>query len=122
MTKMRTKQQIFDIASVHLLKQKKVCQGDDGCLYHGEDGLRCAVGAFISKKNYRVAMEEKNIRQLFVKFKRQMSACGLSKRHLELLDSLQSVHDDTGVEYWRVDLTGIARDFNVSTVKMDAVK
>jgi hypothetical protein len=42
-----TSQEAFDTALAHLREQGAICRGDDGCLYRGPDGRKCAIGALI---------------------------------------------------------------------------
>ncbi len=117
MVEMLTKQQIFDKVSVHLIRQDKVCEGDDGCRYHGDDGLRCAIGILIPKRYYNTGMEEENVDNLFKFHKKAMIGCKLSSRYKGLLNELQMVHDDRMVREWSEELAKVARNFKVSPDK-----
>ena len=122
MTKMLTKQQIFDKVSVHLVKQNQICENDDGCRYHGPDNLRCAIGCLIPKKHYRKKMEENTITNLFVSHKQAMTACGLSRRYLPMLNGLNMIHDENGPLQWRNELGRFAREYKVSPDKFIKAK
>ncbi len=122
MTKMLTKQQIFDKVSVYLIRQNKICENDDGCLYHGNDGLRCAIGCLIPKRYYNISMEEENVDNLFKFHKKAMIGCKLSSRYKGLLNELQMVHDDRMVMEWREELGKVARNFKVSPDKFMKAK
>ena len=56
------KQEMFNIAVRHLLKQGKVCveykNGQMHCRYRGRKGTKCAIGALIPDDKYNESMEE----------------------------------------------------------------
>ena len=91
-----TAQQVFDAAVNGIAAQGfKRCVGkDQGCLYRGPDGLKCTVGHSIPDALYKPSLEGKAAFSLVCKpaFKRLYSGVGS-----DLLNDLQSLHDDEGL-------------------------
>lgn len=99
---MYSKQEMFDIAAKHLLKQNKQCgyfddeQNKFRCLYRGDDGTKCAIGALIPDELYCESMENKTAQSLVEHHD------GIS----EIFDDgwfanrLQRVHDDNPEDKW----------------------
>ena len=112
-----TEQQVFDQAAKHLLTQMRQAQTNfGGCQYRLElnDGtvLKCAVGCFISDNEYHHRIEGEiycsyNFREFFG-FKDEAP-------HVDLLMSLQNLHDNHPVDIWKEELEQIAMDFNLNT-------
>src|ERR1019366_8136543 len=86
-----TAQQVYDTSVGHLIRQGKPAS-EDGieCSYRTKDGLKCAIGCLITDKEYIVSMEGRNVYDI--------NRCGnLPKtlvQFIDLLDELQSLHDD----------------------------
>ena len=110
-----TEQEVFNQAARHLLTQiKKSIHIDYGCQYRLElnDGtvLKCAVGCFIADNEYNWIIEgeiygSKDFREFF----------GFEDSpHLNLLRSLQRLHDIYSVDVWKERLEQIATDFNLN--------
>ena|ERR1019366_215155 len=86
-----TAQQVYDTSVGHLIRQGKPAS-EDGieCSYRTKDGLKCAIGCLITDKEYRVSMEKNNV-------------CAINRhgilpeplvQFIDLLEELQSLHDD----------------------------
>lgn len=116
---MLTKQEIFDKVSSHLLKQmqrstsRETMLNGNGCAYHGDDGLKCAVGVLILDSVYNASYEVKKIETLFDMYEPEMAQCGLNSDHITLLKMLQSVHDNHSPYDWTRVLRNIARTYNL---------
>ena len=115
--KMLTKQQLFDKTAIHLVRQGKKSRNKQWCLYRGKDGLKCPVGALITDKEYEKDMEGSNVLDLFDDWKKNLNACGISKRHQRLLKEIQIVHDDCRATNWVKELKEVALLFKLSPVK-----
>jgi len=126
MTKMLTKQQIFDTVATHLLTQneKALCYpGDDGnapsCMYLTVEGLKCAVGIFIPKSEYNSDWEHESVTGLFESYPEDMHNLGLEKKYISLLENLQNVHDSYIPDEWDFQLRDVASIFELSTSVME---
>lgn len=113
---MLTKQEVFDLAAAHLLKQNKKAEYRHGmCQYRGPDNTMCAVGALIPDAEYRDSMEDNDVDDLFEKFGDVMKSSGLDQdEHSPLLGALQEVHDYSEVEDWPDELLLVARAYELS--------
>lgn len=119
-----TKQEIFDRVATHLLTQGRRSDADDGegkreCLYRGPNGLKCAVGCLIADEHYTVAVEglgvswafglDPDLEHVLVK-----SGIPNEKDSLDLLATLQRVHDGMLPGAWREGLVVTAERFGLS--------
>ena len=111
-----TEQQVFDQVAKHLLTQNaKALAWSGGCQYRLllDDGtvLKCAVGCLIADNEYGSKIEGElygsNEFNEFFGFKDEVP-------HVELLSSLQSMHDGHSVKYWKERLEQIALEFNLN--------
>ncbi len=117
-----TNQTAFNKVYNHLLTQNKksVCTIPDsfnpghfvtGCAYRTPDGLKCAVGCLISDELYIPEFENKCVGVLPLK------DLGLDEVSLDLLEKLQSIHDDMPAKRWRETLRRTAERFELSVPK-----
>lgn len=90
---MTTAQELFDKVATHLLKQYKVSDDDEGCLYRGPGGLKCAVGCLIPDDAYSVDMESLRVSDLVNGNLLRQDLRLVFIEHLDLLDDLQQIHD-----------------------------
>lgn len=119
-----TKQQIFDKAAKHLLRQRKRAATKLGsCRYRTKDGARCAIGCLIPKRLYNSRIEGlgagsfvvPSVDSIFDPAPSRVMALaigkkiGLRKAHRQLLIDLQNIHDDVHVKQWRAELRDLAR-------------
>lgn len=102
-------QEIFDTVVRHLLEQKQMSitperryKADEAgvCMYRGEGGLKCAVGALISDRYYNPNMEgflpsDNNVQSALVKsgVLDASESNDVRRDKVKLLSELQSVHD-----------------------------
>lgn len=95
-------QEIFDTVW-HAMKAqgRQSLNGSGSCVYHGEDGEKCAVGCLITDEEYKVEMEYGLDGYSAVS---DLKAVGLLPGrlvpHLELLEDLQSAHDKAVRYFW----------------------
>lgn len=86
-------QEIFDIVATHLFKQGRRSTDHQRCRYHGENGLKCAVGVLVADDVYFSEMDEgnKTIKSLVEQHGDKFP--NWFRDNLGLLQTLQSVHD-----------------------------
>jgi hypothetical protein len=95
MHKLPSAQEVFDLVTNHLFTQGRPARVDDGrCRYRMAGGLRCAIGALIPDELYKEEFEGACAYRLIDKLYALELADWLV--HKELLDDLQSVHDNCG--------------------------
>jgi hypothetical protein len=82
-----TKQDVFDTIARHLLTQREPSASEDGtsCLYFGPDGKRCAAGCLLTEPLGKLNDEP---------WGRLVDAGVVPGAHRELIEDLQSIHDD----------------------------
>lgn len=107
-------QDIFDQAANHLLAQNERSSEEfgAGCTYRNNDGLKCAVGCFISDDEYRPDMEGNSVDSV------------ISEQGLQvgddvalLLRKLQDLHDNKDVHDWESELERLAQIFELTFTK-----
>lgn len=107
-------QEVFDFVATSLMKQgrhSRTCE-DGVCLYRGPEGTKCAAGFLIPDDLYSHTMERRGWGKL-------AEAWGFSKKHKELIQRLQTLHDVSPVCYWPAKLADVARLEKLNT---DAIK
>lgn len=116
------KQALFNRVATHLLTQGQrsiaaniAFNGDPGCAYRGEDGLKCAVGVLISDSRYTPKMENLPVCQLITKFGKRLPK--FFTVHYNMLASLQDIHDRSSEEHWRIDLERYAKKHGLEMPK-----
>lgn len=103
-------QQIFDKVVTHLLTQNaKSVDNMNDCLYRNEQGLRCAVGCLIADEHYTPDLEGHYSGSGVVSFALEKSGVEITPQVDKLLSALQSIHDNSEVEYWGSDLQAVAQ-------------
>lgn len=104
-----TTQEIFDTVARHLLTQNvKSTGGQGGCKYLGDDGLKCAVGCLIPDEKYDPKIEGRGVDEVtsFLPFH-------VTGKRLDLLCTLQELHDGKYPRDWRVGLHRIATEYKL---------
>lgn len=81
-------QDVFNYIANHLIKQGQPSMGGFACLYRNPDGLSCAAGCLIPDDQYDPNMEGESWDNLVNIWN------VVDKRHLNLIMSLQGIHDD----------------------------
>ena len=104
--KTRSRQEMFDIVAVHLIRQQEKSKSESSglCLYRGPRGLKCAVGALIPSRDYRIDFEEENV----VGNINLLRVARVTESDDGFLSQLQKIHDSTDVEQWPEVLIGFA--------------
>jgi len=111
-----SQQEVFNKIVTHLRKQGKRSVNEyNKCVYRGLDGRMCAVGCLIPDENYKKGFDKSggvNIGGLF--FDGAFVGTGiLPKKHLDLLISMQRVHDKYSVEKWEEQFKAVAENRNL---------
>ncbi len=121
---MMAKQEVFDTAYEHLIKQGTQSINDKGmCAYRGPNGLMCGVGVLIKDEHYFA-----NLEGLCAKNESVMKALLLSgviddmpgehfkDNHpiMSLLSDIQHVHDSTDPMCWHRALRNVAESHKLS--------
>lgn len=109
-----TRQELFDKVVTHLLKQNEVSGDEEGCLYRGLGGLKCAVGCLIPDDAYSVDMENLRVSDLVNGNLLRQDLRLVFIEHLDLLDELQQIHDGKAVETWKGQLQDLAKRRNLN--------
>ena len=102
-------QRVYNTVRDHMIKQsaRSLLPGSDGtCAYRGADGLMCAVGVLIKDEHYSPNMEGKDA--YTVAHALELSGIRASTDMLDMLQSLQYVHDDMDVDTWPNELAYVA--------------
>ena len=100
-----TAQQVFDQVVTHLRKQGKESRGSDGdCAYRGQGGLMCAAGCLIADDEYDPYFDTASD----TSWERHVNRGNFPPDHLNLIKSLQIIHDETEVSEWERDLKHLA--------------
>ncbi len=112
-----SKQATFNRVAKHLLLQRSKSESDDGdsCLLRTADGRRCAAGALVPLRDYDPEMEGRS--GVDAEATNALCTYLLHKGHdLELVGSLQVLHDMTAVRGWATGLRKIARRHKLDNV------
>ncbi len=98
-----TAQEVFDQVAVHLLTQNQKAMSASGsyCVYHANNNLMCAAGCLISDDEYTGAFEDNGWLHLVQHNK-------VPKNHSELIDDMQTLHDENNPEDWKRELIVLA--------------
>src|SRR5690349_17291699 len=107
----QSEQELFDHVAEHLLAQNAPSRRGPTCLYHGPNGLKCAVGACIEDEEYSPSMEGHSVRELVTEWP--------TLSHLQpfkdLLTHLQYAHDCVPVKEWPEELRVTAANHNLTS-------
>jgi len=97
-------QEIFDTVVTHLYTQgKQADNGEGGCMYRTDEGLKCAVGCLIPDDQYHPSMEGTPVDLLGALLPAYLCS------HVNLLDALQTVHDSPDIWKDEVAMAGSLR-------------
>lgn len=109
-------QRLFNKVRDHLLKQGKRSMSANGvdCAYFGSDGQSCAIGCLIPYHLYSRDMEGAGVSEMLRHnpffYSYLVDTYGL---HIDLMASLQSIHDIAIPQEWEVELKSIARCYGL---------
>lgn len=82
-----TNQEAFTKIVTHLREQGKPCMDDTNkCLYHGPEGMKCAIGALIPDSEYKPEFESMSLFDI-------VEISSLKELDPFFLEELQSIHD-----------------------------
>ncbi len=97
------RREVFEKVKTHLLTQnaKSVDEGEDTCLYRGENGLKCGIGALILDEYYHESLENNCANTPVVISALEFSLnCKIDSEDRGFINRLQWIHDDYGPEDW----------------------
>lgn len=114
-----TLQEVFDVVATHLLTQNKKAQHEETgeCMYRTCDGLRCAVGVLIPDELYDPNMEWTGVvtvTERATKTPMQSRLVVAYEPYLELLTSLQTIHDRSLPSEWPGALSNLAKEYRLT--------
>ena len=100
----KTEQECFDRVAEHLLTQNcRSVDQEDGCVYRGVQGRKCAAGCLIPDKAYSADFEGSTWSML--------SRCAIvPSAHKGLISTLQCLHDNSIEAYWKKRLKSLASE------------
>lgn len=109
----KTEQEVFTYIVKHLLSQNEKSEDKiyHKCLYHNNDGLKCAIGCLITDEEYNTEFESKSWGTLVNKY-------SFTREHSGLLKDLQVIHDAYEPTSWRRELRklGIKRKLKITDI------
>lgn len=126
----------FDKMALHLLTQDQKSRDDTGgCVYRGDDGLMCAVGALIKESAYAPNMEGDAVIDFKVAVallnsgeftEEDVCSCseesaGLSPR-VAMFNRIQDVHDTCDAGTWPDALRKVAGEFSLNATAIDSFR
>jgi hypothetical protein len=104
-------QEIFEFVATHLLTQgEQALNEDEKCVYRSEIGKMCAVGCLIPEEDYKSRIENLNI--IGVVFTLKIPQLPSDK--LDMLVSLQSIHDNFMPPEWGAELVKLGESYNLN--------
>lgn len=107
-----TDQEVFNRVALHLLQQNHRSADALGtCSYRGEEGRRCAVGCLIPDDRYMASLE--GLAVTAPKLQSLLRGLGFGSHQLDLLQTLQSLHDFNPASTWKQRLMQTAEDYNL---------
>jgi len=99
--------------SAHLLKQNKKCSDTNTCLYRNNEGLKCAIGALIDDKVFKLEHNESGLSSEGVMEMLKASRVHINKKSMNLMHDLQVTHDNSEVKQWKTQLKSIAKAYKL---------
>lgn len=115
-----TPQEVFNQVAKHLLSQNTTSYKKDGetCAYRGAYGAKCAAGCLIADDEYSDVMDRGNETGSYSWD--SMVRNGFAPNvHVNLIVSLQRVHDNILPLQWRRSLLSVAKEYGLSTAAID---
>lgn len=116
-----TESQVFEFIATHLLTQRKKSKYAQAylgkttptCAYRSPEGLTCAAGCLLTKRQYRKSMEGTAWNALTLTF--NLSTC-----HSELICRMQTIHDAWEPSKWKAQLKSLNKSKGYG-VNIDAI-
>jgi hypothetical protein len=127
------RQEVFDTVSRHLIEQGcKSVSIDDmeigsySCMYRGEQGTKCAIGALIKDEYYCSTFEGGTLsEELIVEAIEKSLGVTLEYKDIAFLRELQSAHDSSFDEGFREEITDrlktVARNYELNTKVLEEI-
>ena len=104
-----TKQTIFNKVVRHLRQQGQKSSDQNGCLYRGPNGTKCAIGCLIPDKKYNSNMEGRRFDdEEYFGFPEWQT-----QDIIGFLDDLRGIHDDLMVGSWEHAWADVATEHNL---------
>lgn len=101
----------------HLRQQnsKSIQQTEFGndCMYRGEGGKMCAVGCLISDGNYSWDLEGTQVTSMYVMDAIENSGFNNDLYDIDLLKSMQNIHDKRPTCEWEDGFDAVALEYNL---------
>lgn len=96
-----TTEEVFEYIRNHLLTQNRKSTDVSGnCMYKNEQGLKCAAGCLIPDEKYHPKIEG-------TKWCKLTDTGYVSKAHIKLIQSMQSIHDNNDPITWKSHLDNL---------------
>lgn len=119
-------QEIFDKVATHLFTQGRRAKNTEGkCVYRAPDGAKCAVGILIPDADYTENIEIAAASDAIAILAKHSPACAALLPHSDLLEKLQTVHDEHNnwmdSEIMRDALSDVANDFDLDPSILDTL-
>ena len=110
---MKTTLDVFNKVSEHLLTQnEKALDASGECAYRGETGLKCAIGCLIKDEFYAKHLEYQDLSRTGpLANALHESGVILTDEIVDLLRTLQRVHDHKKPELWKQELEKVKLRF-----------
>lgn len=118
---MYTNQTAFDKVCRWLLRPDfERCVNGNVCVYWREDGNRCAIGHLLTEATAKLARGQ-NCDTIDLCEKLPSAALELDGVDFQLLQNLQTVHDERPPYLFRDELSDIAAEYNLDTSVLDSL-
>ena len=105
-----TAQEVFDFVTSCLLRQGRKSVNEIGmCKYRSPEGLKCAAGWLLSDEIYAPDLEYKNWYDI-------VDVLGLTRKHCELINECQIIHDSYEPEDWKEQFNKLAERFSLNPI------
>jgi len=111
------RREVFDKVKTHLLAQGKPAYSFDddglasGCMYHGNTGLKCAIGCLIPSYHYTTEIEGKGVDSLAVCAILKDIGVPTDAASVEMYQELQEIHDVVDPDNWAERIDEIEEQF-----------
>lgn len=103
------KREVFYKVKAHLLKQQARAVRNARCVYRGDCGMKCAVGALINDEHYSPELEGLTVPNPKIRAALEASGVPTTRDVLDLLERLQDLHDGHLVGSWPAELDYIEK-------------
>lgn len=112
-----TAQEVFDLATKHLLSQNYMCTSSSGVRpTYAYDGRYSAIGVYLKHQDPELLSQIEGIAPEDID---SMAPEGMALRHQDLLLALEEVHDRFNPEYWADQFHVVAMEFGLTFQGID---